>query len=268
MRKQGDDNFISRISETLRLFNLALAKLLYHASSQNIGPAMTSIQTHLEDSIHPSHDIHTKHQAASSSSSGLGNAPTRTVASITPTNRATPSDNAPPAPRPGAAPIAAKGMSRTAIPPPPKVGEKAMPPQCYLPGPNQQGTSVPPKSTTAINTAAYPIPSTLTEAPSSVSKDLSNSNNPPGYQQNHHASGSPGTQEPSAQSDSFLQPRRHPDSGLLGGNQAANESGQFEGAGDAVDKARRWATEKGGQLAEQVGELHDKVWNSIQGKER
>ncbi|KAG8534127.1 uncharacterized protein KY384_000971 [Bacidia gigantensis] len=209
---------------------------------------MSGIQTHLEDSVRPTESQNARPRAVSREKQFYSAAPQPVAVAPTPTTSvAVPSDQPPP-PQPGAAPQATNISSKASVPPPPKVGETPMSPVSYIP----PGSST--TGTTSSLQAPVVTPPTVQD---SKQIDLAH---PPGYQQNPYAT------DMTAQQRSATQPDSSPSSlGNLDGRYS-DEANTLHEVGEAVDKAKHWAAEKGTQLAENAGTLHGKVWDTLQGK--
>lgn len=181
-----------------------------------------------------------------------------------PTPTSAVSSEGPPPPQPGAVPIAPGAAARSAIPPPPKVGEKYQPPAGTTPYPPQMSIPAP--------TAAYPAQQygTLTAAGPSPATPAGgyggggsgggrNLQHPPGYQQSASAanSGLDRYQTSSAPQGSTYSPAAFAADSEQGRQQHHQQSsGDEEGVWDT---AKKWAQATGQKLAEAESE----VWKRI-----
>lgn len=182
-----------------------------------------------------------------------------------PTPTSAVSSEGPPPPQPGAVPIAPGAAARSAIPPPPKVGEKYQPPAGTTPYPPQMSIPAP--------TAAYPAQQygTLTAAGLSPATPAGgygggsgsgggrNLQHPPGYQQSASAanSGLDRYQTSSAPQGSTYSPAAFAADSEQGRQQHHQQSsGDEEGVWDT---AKKWAQATGQKLAEAESE----VWKRI-----
>ena len=181
-----------------------------------------------------------------------------------PTPTSAVSSEGPPPPQPGAVPIAPGAAARSAIPPPPKVGEKYQPPAGTTPYPPQMSIPAP--------TAAYPAQQygTLTAAGPSPATPAGgyggggsgggrNLQHPPGYQQSASAanSGLGRYQTSSAPQGSTYSPAAFAADSEQGRQQHHQQSsGDEEGVWDT---AKKWAQATGQKLAEAESE----VWKRI-----
>ncbi|KAL9101973.1 MAG: hypothetical protein Q9163_002831 [Psora crenata] len=202
--------------------------------------------------------------------------PTRTVAS-------TSADH--PVPHPGVVPTSSSpaSTSKAPLPPPPKVGEafqpstkfgprptahpQDWPPQMSYAPPDPMTSGVPPSSTTSTSTH----PSFSPSAPPTKLPTLANGpfqapnlDHPPGYVQNPYAS------EMTAEQRLALHHEEHRhQSGSLGYTdnrpRAGSASARFDEIGEAWEGAKKWVMQKGGEVGEKVGELHERVWESVAG---
>lgn len=236
---------------------------------------MSGIRTHIQDPINPTKASAIIPQTASNGNSGTpsGSTQSRTFAP-TPTNTvASTSIDNPPPPQPGATPVP-QPTAKPVLPPPPKDGEaltsyasinhvhaQSQPTPAALLGPNRQrhpGTSA--TSTATDRTFADIAPQTNLFAQGTSTAEASR-DHPPGYVQNPYASDMTPDQR-------FMIEQRETQNGSgikpsLDYNDNASKKGSVLHEDDNMwNSAVEWGKEKGKQL----GDLHEKVWDSIGGK--
>ena len=253
---------------------------------------MSGIQIHTQDPISPANASGVTPQTAhnpectsqpptTTTTASRSYPPARPgVAAPTPTGTlASSSAHGPAPPQPEAIPGPAlpATIAKAGLPPPPKAGEKPMPPEHYAPvhsTPTQPQPYPPqmvpspliavtsgmaPGSTTSTTTQNSFDPSApATSLPSSAEPPARVSlEHPPGYVQNPYASDmTPAQQRAAAQEENWTETVRS-----LGYNDNAKAGRNAElGEDESVwDMATKWAKKTG----EQASELHGQVWEKI-----
>lgn len=196
-----------------------------------------------------------------------------TSAPPTPTQPTGSACNEPMLPKPGASPTpyAPAGSNNATLPPPPKAGEKPQPPSFYAP-PSSPRSHVPPMSykpsqSSVKRASRGSVTSVSPTSPTFAGRDhhrttsMSNEpslEHPPGYIQNPYASDmTPEQRFAVLQEEQGQQKKVSTDLGYTPSRSRAGSS-----ASPILD----WASQTGGKLAGQLGELHEKFWESVEGK--
>lgn len=258
---------------------------------------MSGVQIHTQDPINPveaagvtpqssyTPKSRTSQQPSTTTTVSNGYVPAQPRATVpTPTSTIAPNATYSAAsPQPGAAPIAQMPATtaKATLPPPPKAGEKPMPPEFYAsaqathaqppqpqPYPSQMSQAlhgqifngVPPGSTTSTTTTpsypSYAPPTTLSSSDAPAGR--SSLEHPPGYIQNPYASDMTSTQRLVAEQ------KKHETDSLspsLGYNDAARNASN---AGFGDDQSV-WEMAKNGlkKTGEEASKLHSKIWDSL-----
>jgi len=171
----------------------------------------------------------------------------------TPTTR---TDSEPPAPQPGAVPTP---LNRSAVPPPPKVGESYHPPQpsgtythppqmSYAPPTTTYGSQTPSSPTNTTNAPSAPYPVAI---PSAVGGPRRSLEHPPGYHQNVYASELTSDQRRAQETE-----RATNFSGLA--SHDTGTAGGFDPEG-VWSTAKKWAQTAG----ERISVAEAEVWKKI-----
>ena len=221
---------------------------------------------------------HARHASVPTAASyGYQSAPSRTQSTRS-------ADKEPSSPRPGISSIPYGPMkgSNSALPPPPKAGEKAKPPAFYAPPPSPRGQapqmsynpSTPPVQRTPRGSVVSSSPPSPAIALPQHHRTTSMSNepsleHPPGYIQNPYASDmTPEQRYALLQEERGQQTRMSMELGYTPSRSRAGSSASpiLDEAGEAWGSAKKWASHTGGKLAGQLGELHGKFWESVEGK--
>ena len=258
---------------------------------------MCGIIVHTQDPIHPTKAEAIFPQMANQvspeapSRSPISNAsmpqryaPARPGAVIpTPTSTVDPSlNNGPPPPQPGAFPVANPPLTtaKPSLPPPPKVGEKPQAPEYYTPVQSQHAqqqrypaqlshpslgsgiTGLPPASTTSTTTTPSFLPTVPPTKLPEAAEDPRHASleHPPGYVQDPYASEMTSDQRFATEQQAHeVQPETLPSFGHISNHSRRKSSGFLEDDKGVLDAAVQWGKQKG----EQLGDLHEQMWDSI-----
>lgn len=196
---------------------------------------------------------------------------------MSPTPTQATNEQSPPLPQPGAVPIP-KPHAMTAkapIAPPPKVGEKAMSAEHYTAPSNLNTSSLSQQSPSPRHQTLSSPNSTLIDTNTVGMTDQTDTfssrpAHPPGYIQNPYASDlTPDQRFAIQQEENGYQcglpaplGARHSRHG------SSNSIGRLEEASEVWNSTKKWVTQKGGEIAEQLGDMHGKAWDAIEGKNR
>ncbi|KAL9125275.1 MAG: hypothetical protein Q9217_005500 [Psora testacea] len=261
---------------------------------------MSGIPIHMEDPISPAKSQGVTPQTSYIPASTKSSQPVATTSAVSyeypparpgaaipkPTRTLSPAINDPPPPQPGAVPAISSPTTtaKATLPPPPKAGERPQPPQTYAPTPTTSRTTpqqnLPPQMSCAPpnpSTRGIPQSSTVsastnpTLSPSERSINHPTSTNssfqaslehPRGYHQNRYASDLKPEQRFAVEqeerlnhSDSLEYPESRP--------RVGSASARFDEVGEAWEGAKKWVAQKGGEVGQKVGELHERVWESV-----